>query len=287
MTHLKIAFIDHHLNNFHANTFVKILGDKSMVPIDVEIAAWELQPSGEDWCMKYGVKRLDSLEAAVHWADSVIVLAPDNLDSHFSLAARVLPAGKPTAFDKMLAPFDDDAEQIIRLGERYGAPLFSASALSFATELDAIAELGRDAIVHDVFVGGMGTWRGYGIHALSLALAVMGTKVQRVIDTGTEGARTVTLDYGDGRRAVVDVRTCPNEYEIAPWRYLARAEGRVAARQISDFNAFYVRLVQQIVSFFVGENAPVSVADALMAVRIINAADRSLAVAAEWQSLGA
>ncbi len=282
---MKIAFIDHHLENFHANTFQKILRDKTLIPQDVIIGGWELEEAGEDWCAKHNVLRLHSLEDALEWADRVMVLSPDNLDCHFSLAQQVLPAGLPTFFDKMLAPTIDDAEQIVELASRYKAPVFSSSGLSFAVELGPATDLKGEGSIHDVFVGGMGGWLGYGIHTLSMALTLMGSAIVRLIDTGTHGARTVTIDYGGGSRAVVDVRTCANEYEASPWRFIARTDTKSAAGVVTAYADFYVRLIQHVVEFFSGADAALSLHDSLTAVKVLNLADISLQRGGEWVAL--
>ncbi len=279
---MKIAFIDHHLDNFHANTFINILRDRTLIPYEVEVGGWELQGAAKEWCTQHDVRPLKSIDDAVRWADSVMVLAPDNLECHLNLAEQVLPAAIPTFFDKMLAIEVEDAERIADLATRCSVPVFSSSALSFAKELALAAELRANGPIHDVLTCGMGSWRGYGIHTLSLALALMGANPQRLIDTGTEGARTLTMDYRDGRRAVVDVRTCANEYELAPWRFIARADSRAVATVVTDYSGFYIRLIQHVVEFFRVGVAPFTLNDSLMAVKILKGANDSLAQGGTW-----
>ena len=96
-----------------------------------------MQPTGEDWCEKNAVRRAKTPEEAVEGADGVLVLAPDNIEAHPALAERVLPAGKPTFFDKLLAPTAAKAEGIVAAARRHNAPIFSASSLRYAVELEA------------------------------------------------------------------------------------------------------------------------------------------------------
>src|SRR5689334_15132357 len=101
---LRVGMVDHHLNNWHADTFLKLLrGPLADEQVEV-VAAWESDPIGDDWCAKNGVRRADSIEDAIGGTDAVLLLAPDNIDVHLKLAEAVLPAGKPTLIDKFLAP---------------------------------------------------------------------------------------------------------------------------------------------------------------------------------------
>jgi len=138
---LKVAMVDHHLNNWHADTFVRLLrGPLAGEEVEV-VAAWESDPAGEDWCAKTGIRRSQSIEDALDGVDGVMLLAPDNIDVHLRLAERVLPAGKPTLIDKFLAPSISESRQIAALAERYGAPVLSSSALRYAVELEALRKL--------------------------------------------------------------------------------------------------------------------------------------------------
>src|SRR5204863_4038685 len=141
-------------------------------------------------------------------------------------------AGKPTLIDKFLAPTIAEAREIVSLAARPKAPIFSSSALRYAVELEAVAKELAQAPVTEAIVRGMGSWDGYGVHTVSMASRIMGTGVKRIIDTGTKTARTVTLDYGNGRRAQVDVRTASNEWHELPWSFAARVGDRYVSAQV-------------------------------------------------------
>src|SRR5262249_38181269 len=134
---LRIAFIDHHLNNYHADKFLSLLrGHLSDENAEV-VSAWESNPTGGDWCEKNGIPRAASIQDAVQLADGVMLLAPDNVEDHLALAATVLPFGKPTFIDKFLAPTVAGAQSIVELAKQHDARIFSASSLRYAVELEA------------------------------------------------------------------------------------------------------------------------------------------------------
>lgn len=283
---MKIAFVDHHLNNYHADKFLGLLRGP-LAGENVEISsAWESNPTGADWCEKNKVKRADSLESAVRDAEGIMVLAPDNVETHLALAKKVLPAGKPTLIDKFLAPTLADARAIAALSKRFKTPIFSSSSLRFAEELEtALKVIGPAEPVTELYARGMGAWSGYGIHTLAMALRIMGHGVRRVIDTGTKKARTVTLDYGSDRRAVLDVRTAANEWQEFNWRFAARTGDHYVSADIKDYDGFYSNLMRRASAFFRSGHSEVSVEEALVAVSVLESADRSLAHDGTWVSL--
>lgn len=279
---LKIALIDHHLNNYHADTFLRLLREK-LADQDAQIvAAWESSPVGDDWCAKNDVVRVESPEAAIAAADAVMLLAPDNIEDHLELAKAVLPFGKPTFFDKLLATNTADAREIMALAARHNAPIFSSSALRYAVELEALLPQISANEVSDLFVCGINDWDRYGIHTLAIALRIMGAEVHRVIDTGRIGARTVTLDYGDNRRAVLDVRHASNEGEFFSWRFAAHSGEPYIGAEIKDSPAFYENVLRQVIGFLKTGKSDMPIADAFAGVAIIEAANQSLHAGGVW-----
>jgi predicted dehydrogenase len=273
---LKIGFVDHHLNNFHANKFLSLLhgplaGEGARVT-----AAWESDPVGEDWCARNDVPRAGSAAAVAEQCDALMVLAPDDVHRHLELCRLVFPAGKPCVVDKFLAPTWDEANQIAGLAQQHRVPLFSASALRFAVELEAaLAELRVTPV--EAFARGMGDWDNYGVHTLSLVIAAMGieTLPVRVLDTGSDAVASVTLQYQDGRRAWVDVRSAENQWDALPWTFGFRAGGRYVTGTVTDFDGFYSNLMRRAVRFFKTGESPVSVLEMTRIPAVLEGARRS------------
>ncbi|HVK06514.1 MAG TPA: Gfo/Idh/MocA family oxidoreductase [Armatimonadaceae bacterium] len=286
---LKIAVVDHHLNNFHADKYADLLRGPLAGEDAAIVAAYESDPSGDDWCRKRGVTRAESPEAAVRAADAVLLLAPDNIDAHPRLAAAVLPAGKPVFLDKLLAERIGDARDIVALAKRHGTPIYSCSALRHARELEkALAEIGREPVA-DVSAGGPGAWDRYGVHTVALALRLLGGSggVKRVSDTGTAAARRVTLDAGGDRRAFLSVNAAANEWDVFPWAFNARVRGgdRYVAGKVSDFDGFYHDQLKAVLAFFRTGQPPAAVEEALTTVAVIEGAERSRVADGAWQTV--
>lgn len=280
---MRIGFVDHHLNNFHATKFLSLLHGPLADRGARVVAAWESDPTGEDWCAAKGVERCGSAEEVAERADALIVLAPDNIEAHLDLCRRVFPAGKRVMVDKFLAPSSEEARQILDLAQQHGVAVFSSSALRFAVEVESVLE--GAPRVEEAFARGMGEWGGYGVHTLAMVLAAMGAEVARLIDTGTETASSVTLEYRDGRRASVEVRAAENMWDVLPWSFGYRVGKQYRTGTISDFDGFYANLMRQAVEFFRTGVSPVSEAEMPTVVRVLEAAGQSRAAGGEWVSL--
>jgi predicted dehydrogenase len=271
---IRIGFVDHHLNNFHANKFLSLLRGVLGEEDGRVVMAWESHPTAEDWCARNGIPRAQSPEAVAAECDAVMVLAPDNIAAHAELCRKVFPAGKRTLVDKFLAPDMEQARRILDLARESGVQVFSASALRFAVELRAtMQEIQEPA--SEAYARGMGEWNGYGVHTLSLAVGVMGADVNRVIDTGGENTAAVTLEYRDGRRAHVDVRAAANQWDALPWTVGFRVGDHYHTATIKDFDGFYTNLMREAMRFFQTGESPVSPAEMLSVVAILESANRS------------
>lgn len=282
---IKVGVVDHHLNNWHADTFLKILNGPLASEKVQFTKAWESNPIGDDWCEKNGVDRVDTAEEAVRGVDAVLLLAPDNIEDHLTLAKRVLPARKPTFIDKFLAPNSTAAEEIVDLARIYGTPIFSASGLRYAVELETILpDVAGQTLVDGRFTG-MGKWATYGVHTLCLALRLMGHKVKRIIDTGTEHSRNVVLEFADGRRASLDVRFAANQWDFCPWSFAARIGENYIGAKVDNHDAFYMNLMRDVCSFFKTGKVEMPIEEALITVKCLEAAETSRKSGGVWISL--
>ena len=271
---LRIGFVDHHLNNFHANKFLSLLHGPLADQDARVMLAWESDPTGEDWCKKNGIPRAASAEEVAQQCDAVMVLAPDNIDAHLALCRKVFPAGKRTLVDKFLAPNVAEARQIVELAQQHQVALFSASSLRFAVELEAALKEAATKPT-DAFSRGMGEWGGYGVHTLSMVVGALGADVKRLINTGDAHSTSVTLEYADGRRAWIDVRDAANMWEALPWSFGLRIGDKYVTAQVKDFDGFYANLMRQAVQFFKSGTSPVSTAEMLKVVAILEGTEQS------------
>jgi hypothetical protein len=131
----------------------------------------------------------------------------------------------------------------------------------------------------------MGDWNGYGVHTLSMVFRALGSDVRRVTDTGTKDAAHVTLEFADGRHAWVEVSHAANEWDVFPWVFGFRAGDRCVTGTIKDFDGFYANLMRRAVEFFKSGDTPVSTAEMIRTVAVLEAANASRAKGGEWIEL--
>lgn len=283
---MKVGFLDHHLNNYHANKFHGLLtGEVGQTAGGVEIvAAWESHPEGEDWCAAKGIPRAASAAEVVGLADALLVLAPDNTEAHVALSREAIASGKPVFFDKALASNLEDARQIIGQAEKHNTPFTSSSSLRFSVELEEMLKRIGERPIDGIFSRGLAKWRGYSVHTISPALRLLaGDRVIRLIDTSNGGpVRTVTLETRSGRRVQIDVRESENQFEATPWQTGALVEGKYEVATIAKFDEFYANMMRQVVSFFQTRQSPVPVEEQLEVLAVELAADESVAKGSQW-----
>jgi len=282
---MRIGFVDHHLNNYHADKFLALLrGPLNDLGAEVT-AAWESDRKGDDWCAKNVVPRLGSAKEVAEQSDAIIILAPDNIDDHLKLCREVLPLGKPTAIDKALAFNLKDAKEIVELANRHNTPITSSSALAFAVELEDLMPQVTET-PSEVWATGMGEWKNYGLHTLSMVLRIMGPGIKRLCDTGTDSSRMVTLDYGDGRKGFVMVRWSDNMWEAFPWVLGIRlSHEKLLQTTIKDYDGFYANLMRHLVQFFKDGTGGFPGELAMELVAVLENADKSRALDGGWVTL--
>jgi predicted dehydrogenase len=142
---------------------------------------------------------------------------------HLQLAAQFLKKGIPTFLDKPLAFTLKDALEIVRLAKKHGAPLLSASSLSFNPIADRfkdrfpeIGQVGLGIVKNCgcslsmenqggrgcVFATEEETWP-YVVHGIALALNIFGTGVEWVRCMGGLPWEYLLMHLGGGREVLV------------------------------------------------------------------------------------
>jgi predicted dehydrogenase len=103
-----------------------------------------------------------------------VLLARDDAENHFRLAAPFLDAGLPIYIDKPLALTVAEAESIFDR-QQWQGQLFSCSALRFAPEFE-LSDKVRDSLGSPVFVRAISPkgWECYAIHAIDAVLGALG-----------------------------------------------------------------------------------------------------------------
>ena len=205
----KIGFVDYFISEWHANNYpawIDRIGAEMGVDYKVAYAWAELETSPVDgittaeWCEKFGAEPCATIDELCEKSDVIVILSPSNPETHLRYAEAVLKHGKRTYIDKTFAPDSAVAKEIFAIGEKYGTPFFSTSALRYATELDAV-----DAPDSLLVTGGGSNLPEYFIHLGELVVKKMGAVKsvkatangsQWIIQAKTASGKDATMIWG-------------------------------------------------------------------------------------------
>lgn len=126
------------------------------------------------------------------------LLIDDGSGAQWKYAEAALRKGIPTFCDKPLAMTAKDAATIAAIAKETGTKFMSASSLRFVPDIVKLREDAKGiGAIRLCTVTGPGDLVYYGIHALSMAYAVLGPGVVSAHNTGREGAHIVRLRRKD------------------------------------------------------------------------------------------
>lgn len=276
----KIGFIDHYINEWHADNYPRMIAESAYAgEFEVALAWEETSVEGrkpiDQWCAEMGIPKAESIEQVIEECDCLIVLSPDNPERHEDLSKLPLASGKPVYVDK---PFADSLAAGRRMVERAKAsktPLMSSSALRFdSTVTNALAQIG-DQPVGFASMRGPGQFPIYGIHQIEPMVAMMGTGAKRVMQCGNAAAKLMVVDYGDGRRGVVSL--IPNH----PFQFSASygSGGLVVVNEMQDF---FPRFIDAMLAFFESGESTFPIEQTLEITALIEAGNAALKTPDQW-----
>jgi hypothetical protein len=205
----RIGFVDHRLDNFHADVYLKLLrNDLAEAGFTVAgCTAQQLEPSRQ-WANDNDVPWFDDVDAMDAQVDHYVVLAPSNPETHLELCQAVLPMGKATYVDKTFAPDLATAEAIFALADEHAAPVQTTSALRYTDVQDFLAGAPNDSVRHMVAWGGGSSFGEYAIHPVELVVSCLGPGVRRLMRWGDGEQRSrLLLEWETGASALVHVHT--------------------------------------------------------------------------------
>ena len=211
-----VGFIDYYLNEWHADNYPAWIHDYSNGEFEVKYAYAMVEPtiegriSNTEWAAKYGIELVPTIAELIEKCDGIIVLSPDNSEMHYELSREALESGKPVYIDKTFADTAEEARRIFAVGEQYGAPCFSSSALRFSEKLTPSVREDIDSIVST----GGGHPETYLIHQLEPVVTLMGSDVTKLMYIGTPCAPAWVLRFADGRTATVTQLAGPAEFVL-------------------------------------------------------------------------
>ena len=237
-------------------------------------SSFERIPAYTEQVKKLGVEIVNSIPALLDKID-VVMLETNDGRPHLEQALLVMKAGKTLWIDKPVAGTLVDAIAIFDAAKKYKVPVFSASSLRYATNVQETTNgssagkiLGADTFSPCPLESTHPDFFWYGIHGIEILLTVMGIGCKAVSRVHTEDTDLVTGVWKDSRIGTFrGNRKGPNEYG-------GTAFGEKAVVHLGPY-AGYEPLLKEIIKFFNTGIAPVSPEETLEIYAFMEAADES------------
>ena len=277
---MKLGFIDYFLDEWHANAYPKMIREASDGQIEAVYAYGQVVSpyTGRDsaaWCEKRGLTLCQTIEELIEKSDALVVLSPDNVEMKEELSRLALMSGKRTYIDKTFAPDKKTAEAMFALGEQYGTPCYSSSALRYADEYQPFL----DKQVKTMSMWGSGDVDTYSIHQLEPLMMLMKGKVSRVMAKLQDSWTNVTLEWTDGRTANI---LCSGKDDIPFVSAICTEEG---TQMVQVKSAFFDVFIKSLVHFFRTGEVPVTHEETVSIMAVREAVMQAAAQPGVWVEL--
>lgn len=241
---LKIGFIDYYLDEWHANNYPEFFRKHSDGRYGVAYAYGKIDSphnglTNKAWAEKNGIELVPSIQELIEKSDRIIVLAPNNPETHEELTALALQSGKRVYVDKTFATDKASAQRIFENAESHNTCCYSSSALRFSSELADF----DSAAIDTVYSEGPGVYEIYSIHQIEPIVSLMKCRAKRVMFTGSAAHPSMVIEFEDGRHA--SMYQCSN----IPFRITAANSANSAV--VRTINSDYFGLfIDSLIKFF-------------------------------------
>ncbi|MBR6767054.1 MAG: hypothetical protein IKM02_03800 [Clostridia bacterium] len=274
---VKVGFIDYYLDEWHANNYPAWIAQRLDGKYKVCYAYGVIDSprpgskTNRQWADTYGVELLDSMKAVIEKSDVLVVLGPDNPETHEMLTELALKSGKLTYVDKTFAPDKATALRIFANADAHGTKCYSTSALRYSSELQAIDK----SSIHKLYTEGPGSYEIYSIHQIEPIVALMDTPAEKVmfIDNGMHPSMVIA--FADGRFAQMH-QAAGLSFRLTPVDAGNNAKDYVVN---SDFFGIFI---DNMIEFFETGIVPVPHEQTVQVIAIREAGMKAMKTPFEW-----
>lgn len=222
---------------------------------------------------KFGVEIVDSAEEMIGRVDAVLLEQQEG-GLHLKMAKPFLEAGIPLFIDKPFTCSVVDAKKIFEIASSHNTPVFSASSLRYALEIQELksrsdlgevlgAETYSPAILHPKNPGLF----NYGIHGVEMLYTIMGTGCKSVRCIHKEGWDLAIGIWSDERIGCFrGIRKGPHIYG-----FTAFCERGVISSTI-DTKYIYRELLKRVIEMFQTRKMPINPKETIEIIAFMEAA---------------
>jgi len=203
------------------------------------------------------------------------ILFPDDCSMrHYRFAEPLWATGLPMFIDKPLAGTTEEAEAVVAKAEQHGVPLFSASGLQYAREVEeARPEFDKLGRLLAAVAASPNELIFYGIHGLAMLWSVFGPGIESVQNIGLGDVDIVRYRWRDGRLGV----QLGLESGRPGWRVTLYGEKGRRDIEVGDADYFYWNLNHHFLDMVRTRRQPLSNAEMLEIIRALCLAKKSKA----------
>ena len=237
-------------------------------------SSYETIPEYTQKVKQMGVEVVDSIKSLLKKVDAVLLETNDG-SLHLEQAREVFKTGKPVFIDKPLTASLSDAIKIYSEAKEKNRPVFSASALRYLKNAQAVRYenkigpvLGADAFSPASLEPSHPDLFWYGIHGVEILYTVMGMGCDTVTRFQTNDTEFVVGKWKDGRIGTFrGTRTGTHDYG-------GIAFGTEANINLGPFDGYQAMLVK-VGEFFKTGVSPVDARETIEIYAFMEAADES------------
>lgn len=202
------------------------------------------------------------------------LLIDDGSGAQWRYAEAALRKGIPTFCDKPLAMTAKEAAAIAAIAKETGTKFMSASSLRFVPDIVKLREDAKGiGPIRLCTVTGPGDLVYYGIHALSMAYAVLGAGVVSANNTGREGGHIVRLRREDE----CDIVLMVGARERMRAGFSIQVFGEKGTLRVEpDLKDLYAYLLEAFLGYVLRDEVGVPVAEEVELIASLEAGQRSL-----------
>lgn len=201
---MNIAFIDHDIDNWHANTFARLLSEEHP-ELKLTAVYANRKDNLQSWAAERNVAVVDSIEALRPLADAIMVLAPSNPETHLELCREAFRLGKPTYVDKTFAPDAQTAKLIFDEADARGVSIQTSSVLRYTEVQEYCATKSNDPVRYIATWAGGGNFEEYLIHPVEHVISVLGPDYRDIRCREVAGFRKIEISFANGSEALINM----------------------------------------------------------------------------------
>lgn len=270
------------------SSHAEVYQDLAVPEVGVRVAhLWGADAGRTAAVARDGVRVCADLEQAIADVDGIMICGRWG-DGHRAVAEAALQAEVPVYVDKPFTNSAADADHLLALYRDAGVPLFSASPLRFAAEVEEAAAALDGLEVFGGSVAGLGQWPDlgpkacevyfYGIHVMELVTALFGIGIEAVTTHRGERLETALLRYPGGRQVALNLLMRGAE------RYEATVLTADGTRQIAADPAgdFYERTLARVRDFVRSGRPPIDEAETRQNIHVLAAIERARQDQGRW-----